>query len=341
MLACLWLALAGNPVNAGAAETNLLVWHKDSGTMDADLRGITLWPLLEKIAVAADWHVFVEPDTERNVSVKFKDLSSGDALKMLLGDLSFALLPQTNGPTRLYVFRTVMQNATRPVVAPKLAKRVANELLVRVKPGTDMDALAKMLGAKIIARVDKLGLYRLQFADAAAMDAALKTLQNDSDVAAVDYNYYFDAPPTAQALAGTPGSGPLALTLNPPGSSGKVIVGLVDMNVQSLGAQLDKFILPQLSVAGDAPVNNTDMTHGTAMAYAILQAVAQQSSGGSSVQIQPVDVYGGSQTTTSWNVALGIQAAVNSGVSAHPWTSATKTAPFAPPKGSEGAVLAP
>lgn len=308
-----WLALACSPGAARAADTNLLVWHKTSGQVDADLRGIALWPLLEKIAVAADWHVFVEPDTERNVSVKFKDFSSSDALKMMLGDLSFALVPQTNGPTRLYVFRTIMQNATRAVVAPKLAKRVANELLVRVKPGTDIEALAKMLGAKIVARVDKLGLYRLQFPDAAATDAALKQLQNDSDVAAVDYNYYFDPPPSTQALAGTPGGGPLSLTLNPPGTSGKVIVGLVDMNVQSLGSQLDKFILPQLSVAGDAAANSPDITHGTAMAYAILQAVAQQSPGGSSVQIQPVDVYGGAQSTTSWNVALGIQAAVNSG----------------------------
>lgn len=311
-LVCLSFTLGFSAGATGATDTNSLVWHKDTGRVDADLRGITLWPLLEKIATEADWKVYVEPDTERNVSAKFKDFSSSDALKMLLGDLSFALVPETNAPTRLYVFRTTMQNATRQVIVRKAAKRVANELLLRVKPGTDMDALAKLLGAKIIARVDKLGLYRLQFADAAATDAALAQLQNNSDVQAVDYNYYFDPPPTAQPLSGAPG-GPLSLTLNPPGDSGKVIVGLIDMNVQSLGAQLDKFILPQLSVAGDASANNTDITHGTAMAYAILQAVAQQSSGGSSVQIQPVDVYGGTQTTTSWNVALGIQAAVNNG----------------------------
>jgi hypothetical protein len=67
-------------------------------------------------------------------------------------------------------------------------------------------------------------------------------------------------------------------------------------------------------VAGDAPADSADITHGTAMAYTILSAIAQQSqSGGSSVEIQPVDVYGGSESTTSWNVALGIQAAVDSG----------------------------
>jgi len=114
-------------------------------------------------------------------------------------------------------------------------------------------------------------------------------------------------------LANAPG-GPISLTLNPPGDSGKVVVGLIDMNVQSLGSSLDKFVRPQLSVAGDAPADNTEMTHGTAMAYTILEAIAQQAAGGgSSVQIQPVDVYGGNQTTTSWFVALGIQKAVDNG----------------------------
>lgn len=312
-LVCLWLALVFSVSAASVTDTNSLVWHKAADRVDADIRGETLWPLLEQIAAGADWKVFVEPGTERNISAKFKNLSSGDALKMLLGDLNFALVPQTNLPSRLYVFRTTMQHATRQVATTRAAKRVAHELLLRVKPGTDMDALAKLLGAKIIARVDKLGLYRLQFDSDAAAAAALAQLQNNSDVLAADYNYYFDPPPAAQPLATAPG-GPLSLTLNPPADSGKVIVGLVDMNVQSLGAQLDKFILPQVSVAGDAASGSSDMTHGTAMAYAILQAIAQQSANGSSsVQILPVDVYGGNQTTTSWNVALGIQSAVDNG----------------------------
>jgi hypothetical protein len=308
---CLGLLLAF-ALSGRAADTNSLVWYKTADRVDADIRGEALWPMLEKIAVAAGWRVYVEPGLERNVSAKFNGLPSGDALKMLLGDLSFALVPRTNAPARLYVFRTVMQNATRLVSAGKSVRHVPNELLVRVKPGTDIDALAKSLGAKVVGRLDKLGLYRLQLGDAAATDAALAQLQNNSDVLDADYNDYFDPPPSVQAVSSAP-VGPLSLTLNPPPASGKVIVGLIDMNVQSLGAQLDKFILPQISVAGDAP-DNSAITHGTAMAYSVLWAIAQQASGGgSSVQIQPVDVYGGSATTTSWNVALGVQAAVDSG----------------------------
>ena len=306
---CLLLA---SVFGARAADTNSLVWHKADGRVDADIRSEALWPLLEQIAVAADWKIFVEPGAEHNASAKFKNLPVGDALKMLLGDLNFALVPQTNAPGQLYIFRTSMKNATKQVTLAKPVRRVANELLIRVKPGTDIDALAKSVGAKITGRMDKFGVYRLQFGDAAATDAALAQLQGNSDVSAVDYNYILDPPPSAVPLASSTVP-PLSLQLNPPANSGKVVVGLIDMNVQSLGAQLDKFILPQLSVADGATPTSADITHGTAMAYTILEAIAQQSSGGSSVQIQPVDVYGGSETTTSWNVALGIQKAVDSG----------------------------
>ena len=301
---CLW---------ARAADTNSLVWHRAADRVDADVRGMALWPLLEKIAVEAGWHIFVEPDTTHTTSAKFKDLPSGDALKMLLGNLNFALVPRTNDVPQLYVFRTELKNATRQVLAPKAApKHVPNELLVRLKPGANIDALAKLLGAKITGRNDKLGLYRLLFDNASATDAALGQLQGNSDVLAVDYNYVFDPPPPIQALSSAPVA-PLSLQLNSPGDSGKVIVGLPDTAEQSLGAQLDKFILPQLSVAGDANVTGPDPTHGTAMAYSILEAIAQQSSSGTSVQILPVDIYGSGESTTSWNVALGIQAAVDNG----------------------------
>jgi thermitase len=339
ILFCLLLAFA---FSARAAGTNSLVWHKAADRVDADVHGEALWPLLEQIAEAADWKVFVEPGSDRNASAKFKNLPSGDALKMLLGDLNFALVPQTNAPSLLYVFRTTMQHATKRVAVAKPARRVSNELLVRVKPGTDIDALAKRLGAKITGRMDKLGVYRLQFADAAATDAALAQLQNNSDVLAVDYNYYFDPPPSAQPIssASVPaGAGPIPLTLNPPktGDPCSPIVGLIDTGIQtqSLG-NLNQSMLPALSAVGDSGSGTTAQsfgnpvelftpkqtatagsivypTHGTAMAETIFRAVSLASGGSSSVRILPVDVYGTGETTTSWNVAMGIKMAVDNG----------------------------
>jgi thermitase len=188
--------------------------------------------------------------------------------------------------------------------------------VVRVKPGTDIDALSKSLGAKVVGRDDKLGIYLLQFDDAATTEAALGKLQNNSDVLDVDYNYVFDPPTPMQMVSSAP-VGPVSLTLNPPtpGDPCNVVVGLVDTRIQSLGATLDPFLLKSISVTGDsaANVNNTMPTHATGMAQTILRAISQSSGGSTTAQILPVDVYGTAEMTTSWNVAVGIQQAVNGG----------------------------
>ena len=183
---------------------------------------------------------------------------------------------------------------------------------MKLKPGANIDALAKLLGAKVTGRFDKLGIYRLQFTDASATDAALGQLQNNSDVADVDYNYYFDQPPPVQALSSA-SMPPVNLQLSPPGSSGRVIVGLIDTAVQPLDGSLDSFLLKQISVAGDASANSADLTHGTAMSETILRALGISSNGSTSAQILPVDFYGPNANTTSWDVANGVMQAVNNG----------------------------
>jgi hypothetical protein len=337
ILFCLLLAFS---FGADAADTNSLVWQTATDKVSADVHGELLWPLLEDIAHQTGWHIFVEPDTARKASVKFRDLSSNDALKMLLGDLNFAFIPQTNSPAQLYVFRTVMRNATKAVSVVQASRHVANELLVRVKPGTDIDALAKLLGAKITGRIDKLGIYRLQFPDAASTDAALAQLQNNSDVLAVDYDNYLDPPPVPQPISASAvpagyGSLPPLIFIKPTsGDPCSPIIGMLDTpqssvstsqsvlpsisvmtdsgsgaSTESIGNPIAIFTPKQVSAAGSTALP----THGTAMIQTILRAVSQSSGGSSSVQILPVDVYGAGETTTSWNVAWGVQLAMDHG----------------------------
>lgn len=313
LLAILQLAALFSP----AADS--ILWDAKTDTVSADVRGEALWPLLEDIAHQTGWHIFVEPGLDRKADVKFFQLNSGEALKKLLGNLNFAYVPKTNEANQLYVFATTLRAATQRVSAavtnpPVVARHVANELIVKVKPGTDIDALAKSLGAKVTGRDDKQGIYRLQFADAAATDAALAQLKANSDVAAVDYNYIYDTPPAPQALANTT-TGPVSLTLDPNTANDPChpVVGLIDTSIQSLGDQLNPFIMKSISVTGDPTTSSaTTPTHATAMAQTILRAVSQQG-GTSSVKILPVDVYGSSETATTWNVALGVKAAVDGG----------------------------
>lgn len=302
-----------------AADT--LIWRTKEDRVTADIQSAGLIPVLEGVAKLTGWHVFLESNITQNVSVKFKDLPSGDALRFMLGDLNYAFVPQTNGSPRLFVFRTTRANATQAIqpgdLAPgkKLAvRKIPNELVVRLKPGASIDELAKKLGAKVIGRMEGLDTYRLQFPDEAAADAALEKLKTNGDVLNVEYNYVFDPPTAPQLLAGTP-VGPVSLTLNSTteGDPCAPIIGLIDTSIQTLGSGLDKFVSKQISVAGEVTVNKTVPTHATGMLQTLATAIAKVTGSNTTARVLAVDVYGASETTTSWNVALGVQAAVNNG----------------------------
>ena len=315
-----WLLLAlltGRP----ALGADTLDWDRGRDRVSADIRSGELYDVLSQVAAASGWNIYVEPNLKRTVSTKFKNLPPGEALPHLLGELSFALVPQTNASPKLLVFRTLSRNATQ-AVAPALKAAAArtnaipNQLIVRLKPGAKIEDLAKQLGAKVIGKIDSLNAYRLQFDDPAATDAARLALASNADVASVENNYSFDAPPTPNLVTATSTAGPMSppqLQLKPPPDGGRLIIGLVDTQVQPLGNGLDKFLLPQQSVAGDAQLDPNTPAHGTSMAETMLRSLQTLTQGSTSVQILPVDVYGPNPTTSTFDVASGIAAAVNGG----------------------------
>ena len=304
-VACLW-----------AGE---LSWNTNSGLVSADYSSAKLLPVLERVAISTGWHVYLEPNAlSHQVSAKFKNLPPGEALRLLLGDLNFALVPNSGKQPRLYVFRTAQQNATQLIqpeeakVKSEVSKKIGNELIVRLKPGTKIEDIAKLVGAKVTGRIDELNAYRLEFEDDAAADSARELLADNSDVASVEDNYVVDRPdaPIPSALTG---GGLPNLTLKPPANSGKIVIGLVDTAVQSLGSGLDKFLLETRSLAGEAQLNPNEPTHGTSMAENILKALESATKGSTSVQILPVDVYGNNSSTSTFDVARGITEAINAG----------------------------
>ncbi len=129
---------------------------------------------------------------------------------------------------------------------------IPNELIVRLKPGAKIDDLARLLGAKVIGRIDSLNAYRLQFEDQTAADAARQQLAANPDVASVDSNYSMDRPPAPVGVQGSNLPPPPQLQLKPPPSNGRVIVGLVDTAVQTLGTAWTVSCSIRSLVAGNA-----------------------------------------------------------------------------------------
>ena len=305
--------LAGIP--AALAASDSLVWHKEQDRVDADIESWSVRQLLENVVAKTGWKVFLDPNARHEVSVKFANMPSGEALHSMLGNLNFVVIPQTNGPSRLYVFRTSREQATRLVRAPqkKTDQPIPNELIVTMKPGakTKIEDLARSLNAKIIGRMDSQNAYLLQFQDDAATQAARQQLAANPDVASVDVNYPVNQPPSVDAAqVSTP-----ELQLKPKSDDGncQLVVGLIDTPVQSLGTNLNSFIQPAIHVAGEDQIDPSQPTHGTAMAETIMDALQAKTDGNTSVKILPVDVYGSSATTTTFDVANGIVQAVNNG----------------------------
>ena len=302
----------------GVRAADSLTWRTDQDRVSADIKSTRLFKVLEEIARTTGWHIFVEPDTARTVSAKFKELPPGEALRLLLGDLNYALVPETNGVPRLYVFRTNRRNATQVIDPAKEAemrahaKLIPNELIVRLKPGAKIDELARALGAKVIGRIDSLNAYRLQFDNEDAATAARAQLADNGDVSSVDNNYSIDRPltPREALAANVP---PPRLQLRPPPADGRIVIGLVDTAVQPLGNNLDGFLLKQLTAVDSAALDTSGPSHGTSMAETMLRSLEMMTKGSSSVQILPVDVYGSGATTSTFDVASGVMLAVNGG----------------------------
>jgi thermitase len=112
------------------------------------------------------------------------------------------------------------------------------------------------------------------------------------------------------AQSGTP-----ELDLKPKANDGncQLVVGLIDTPLQPLSANLSQFLQPAIHVAGDVQLDPNQLTHGTAMAETILDAVNSKTGGSTSVKILPVDVYGNNEMTSTFDVANGIVQAVNNG----------------------------
>jgi hypothetical protein len=315
----LWLGVT--PRVQGADR---LVWRAAENRVDAEIEGWPLTQLLEKLSAKTRWQVLLEPELKHTVCAKFSGLKVDEALRRLLGNLNFMLAPAANAPARLYIFRTSMAAATELVAAPAehLADEGAtpplpNELIVTLKPGAkeSIDELAQRLGARIIGRADELRAYRLRFEDEAATQAARTALESDPNVSAVDANYQVPRPDRPEPLAVGLLLPPFTLRPKATADGSRVVVGLIDTAVQTQGTILKDFLLPGVSVAGEASVPANQPTHGTSMAETLLYrlSLAPDSSSGTPVRILPVDVYGAGQSTTTFEIARGIYAAINGG----------------------------
>jgi hypothetical protein len=324
VLSC-WLAVATCVAAADRPRgSGTLEWRAGGKGVDAAIESWPVGRVIATIARATGWETYVEPNTDERITVRFEGLDPPAALRRLLGGLNFALLPQVKGPSKLFVYRQSIADATRLVSAAAVAppatepgRAIPDELIVRRRSGAgeDVDRLASRLGGRVIGRVDGLDAYRLAFEDAATAREARAALAADPGTESVEDNVVLPPPETLIPITASPASPfPLARDYSP--SSDQVVVGLIDSAVQAEGSSLQEFLREGLSLYGEYRPPADELTHGTAMAATILDGVARAlrerdaSASRIPLSILPVDVYGPNPNTTTFDVAQGVYQAL-------------------------------
>ncbi len=323
IVTCLLAVVMGWLAPGEAAESGeFLRWRAATGKVDARIRSWGLERLLETISRSSGWEALVEPGVGMRVSATFSDLPRGQALRRLLGDLNYAIIPGLNGVNRLMIYKTDLKAATRRIKAHDMqlgdggkdgAKRIGNELVVKVKGYEDIEALAAKLGAQVVGSLDGEGLHRLRFEDEEDAARAAGLIEGMDGVDS-EPNYAVPRPTAPQSLP-TGAALPFSLNPSPVGENGRLTVGLIDTAVQRDGGRLEPFLLPEISLAsGDVLIPDAAPTHGTSMAETVLRGLSIALDGeNSSVRILPVDVYGNNETSSTFDVARGISEAIKGG----------------------------
>jgi type II secretory pathway component GspD/PulD (secretin) len=244
-LAALVLGAVGCSVFASATnEPPGLVWRKAAG-ISASVEKWPLKKLLSRLSSATGWKVYVDPDLDESRTVSFSNLSQAEALKLLLGNVNYALVPNARSGSKLYVYRNSISDATAfvsPDASGKPKNWIANEIILTLAPGSkgDVDKLAAELGGKVVAKSEGLNAYRLEFPDAQAAQEAREKLAARQGFDMQD-NYSFEKP-NAPATANTSLAAMFPIDPKPVARGDQVTVALVDTPVQALDGKILSFL---------------------------------------------------------------------------------------------------
>ena len=126
-------------------------WRKN-GTATVQIEQWPLHRVLQSLSDQGGWEVFVEPDLQILITTRFNNLSHSEALRRILGDVNFAILPHPGKRSKLLVYKTSSVKAiVRILPTKRLSKlepdkkeeeestRIKNELIITIKPGSNID----------------------------------------------------------------------------------------------------------------------------------------------------------------------------------------------------------
>ena len=303
------------PPSTAAARKGLL-WNAATDRYTASIPGWPLQRVLARLSAQTGWRVWIEDGIETQarpqIRAQFRNLTAREALPRILGGLNYSLTTSSTGRRELKVFATQARSSTHEIMADEGEGVIANELIVRSKSGSKLDAqrLADLKGATLVGTNGVSGAYRVRFDSDLQAEDAKRTLSAESEDLAVENNQRLEAPDAPIPVAGLTAP-PLRLTATVRPDGTRRVIALIDSAPQPLAPAFQSFLLPTVDVvAGTSASGNP--SHGTSMAEAMVRGLSAGTAE-TSTRIQPYNVYGAQEAASTWDVARGITQAAQDG----------------------------
>jgi len=303
------------PPSTAAARKGLL-WNAATDRYTASIPGWPLQRVLARLSAQTGWRVWIEDGIETQarpqIRAQFRNLPAREALPRILGGLNYSLTTSSTGRRELKVFATQARSSTHEIMADEGEGVIANELIVRSKSGSKLDAqrLADLKGATLVGTNGVSGAYRVRFDSDLQAEDAKRTLSAESEDLAVENNQRLEAPDAPIPVAGLTAP-PLRLTATVRPDGTRRVIALIDSAPQPLALAFQSFLLPTVDVvAGTSASGNP--SHGTSMAEAMVRGLSAGTAE-TSTRIQPYNVYGAQEAASTWDVARGITQAAQDG----------------------------
>jgi len=301
-----------------AAARKGLYWNAATDRYAASIPGWPLQRVLARLSAQTGWRVWIEDGIETQVPptirAQFRNLPAREALPRILGGMNYSLTTASNGRRELKVFATHARSSNREIIADAGDEVIANELIIRSKSGSSIDLkhLAGLEGAHLVGTNGVAGAYRLRFDSEKQAEDARQKLAKESEDLAIENNQRFEVPDAPVAVTGMTAP-PLRLTATVRPDGNRRVIALIDSAPQPLGPAFQSFLLPTVDVVPGTPASDSP-SHGTAMAEAMVRGLSAGSPETStSTRIQPYNVYGASESASTWDVARGITQAAQDG----------------------------
>ena len=288
----------------------------------------------------------IDPEINPMITASFEDRDIQKGLGSILKSLDYVLIwSSVQGPSgpiprlaEIQVFRQGKKGLMKPLVKDSTLNIVKNadgsfivkdEILLRLKPGSDQSELKRILreiGGILLDSQSDLGIYRIRLPENSELSSLLDQIKDLTNLEEAEPNFAYPLPtPLTNGEPGPPTESPSVLSV--PG--GKVPVAVLDTGMMPTAGLEALVLASQDSLNPDEPISDS-LGHGTQMA--LIAAGLIRPDGvrvGSETQtpIIPVRAFDDNGFTSNFHIMNSIDFAIENGakVLSLSWGSETRS----------------